>query len=394
EDQELVADLLLRASRSTDRPDWETLLYASTLFAEQGRLEKALDAFDLSIAAGLRDPDLAVELPALEPVRLDDAWPQRLERVRAARAAYLDDIADPQLFEELDAMWRQDQEAHRRWSEAQAGEEATRDLMAVLQENQNRLDAIIDEVGWPGFKLVGEDGAKLSWAIAQHAQSVEFQRKCLRLIAAAVARGDDHPQHYAELHDRIARQTWQRQLFGASMASQAPYPIEDEARVDARRARLGLLEPVEYYAAAHGLSYRVPSPEQAERGRAASRERARQLLRELEAAIDRGDVASSRRIFREASALHGDLSSLELYDIVGKLASANWRSSDPNDAESKAAESKAADSRVAGHLSLRILHVIADRRWSHRFAIPSDGRLTPLHGLDGWRDVVAALKQP
>lgn len=374
QDLELTADLLLRASRAAKRPDWETLLYASTLFAQQGRLDSSREALELSIRAGLRDPDLLAGLPPLEPLRSDEEWPDRLERVRSARQSYLAKIGDPALFEELDSMWRRDQEAHQRWSQPESGREAEEELMRVLHENQTRLESIIEESGWPGFERVGKDGGKLAWGIVQHAQSIAFQRKCLRLIAGAVARSDADPEHYAELHDRIARETWQRQLFGASMAQDAPHPIEDEVRVDQRRAQLGLDEPVDLYAAMHGITYRKPSLEKALERRAASHTASRQLYRELQAGIDQGDADLSRKLFIRASALHGDYSSLELFNLAVDLA----------DSEMKGAKI----------LSLRLLRVVIGRQWSNRHAIPGDDRLSRLHDEEGWKALIEELGRP
>lgn len=39
----------------------------------------------------------------------------------------------------------------------------------VHQRNAQRLDAIIQQHGWPGKSLVGEEGADAAWLILQHA---------------------------------------------------------------------------------------------------------------------------------------------------------------------------------------------------------------------------------
>lgn len=53
-------------------------------------------------------------------------------------------------------------------------------MEAVHVQNAQDLQAIIDDVGWPGQRLVGEDGAKAAWFIAQHAIGLPtFQRNCL-----------------------------------------------------------------------------------------------------------------------------------------------------------------------------------------------------------------------
>lgn len=42
-------------------------------------------------------------------------------------------------------------------------------MEAVHKRNASRLALIIDRYGWPGISLVGEDGARAAWLVAQHA---------------------------------------------------------------------------------------------------------------------------------------------------------------------------------------------------------------------------------
>jgi hypothetical protein len=62
----------------------------------------------------------------------------------------------------------------------------------VHLKNAAELEKMIDENGgWLGKSLVGADGAEVAWLVAQHTISLpEFQRKCLKLIEQAVARGE------------------------------------------------------------------------------------------------------------------------------------------------------------------------------------------------------------
>jgi hypothetical protein len=120
--------------------------------------------------------------------------------------------------------------------------------MTVIDDaHRRRLDAIIDEHGWPGKTLVGADGANAAWLIAQHADiDRAFQKKCLDKIEA-MPRGEVEPQHIAYLTDRILVGQHKPQRFGTQMDGQfKPQPIEDEANVDKRRAEMGL-EPLAVY---------------------------------------------------------------------------------------------------------------------------------------------------
>src|SRR3546814_2120205 len=78
------------------------------------------------------------------------------------------------------------------------------DWDAVDVSNQERLAEIFDEHGWPGWSLVGEDGSTAAWAIVQHADlDLDFQRRGLAMLEAAVDAGDASPGDLAYLTDRV-----------------------------------------------------------------------------------------------------------------------------------------------------------------------------------------------
>ena len=127
----------------------------------------------------------------------------------------------------------------------------TRVLLAVFKQtfsmsvvddaHRRRLDAIINQHGWPGKTLVGPDGANAAWLIAQHADlDRAFQKKCLEKMEA-LPQGEVEPRFIAYLTDRILVGEHKPQRFGTQMDGQfKPQPIEDEANVDKRRAEMGL----------------------------------------------------------------------------------------------------------------------------------------------------------
>jgi hypothetical protein len=105
------------------------------------------------------------------------------------------------------------------------------------------LRAIVNAYGWPDASMVGRKAALAAWAIVQHAdQDVAFQKRCLRLLKQAVARGDGDPGSMAYLEDRVRVNEGRPQVYG----TQYERPIEDMAHVDARRAQVGL-EPLAEY---------------------------------------------------------------------------------------------------------------------------------------------------
>jgi hypothetical protein len=118
-------------------------------------------------------------------------------------------------------------------------------MAAIHDANADRLRAIIREHGWPTERLVGIDGAKAAHRIAQHSiNHPEFMRECRQLLDEASARGDVPRWHFAYIDDRIRVYEGLPQRYGTQWrdgpAGLEPYPIDDAAHVEERRAALGL----------------------------------------------------------------------------------------------------------------------------------------------------------
>ncbi len=376
-----AASKLLDAALAPPDPDAESVLFAATLWVSSGDIDRATAAVDRAIDAGWRDADLLEHLPALAPVREREGWDARMARVRASIVEHRAAVARPDLLDELSTRWQRDQSAHEAWARASQAlgddasaadrERAFAPLEAVLEANQERLLEMVDTVGWPGQTLVGEDGAKLAWSLAQHAPSIAFKRYFLHHLAGAVADGEAPSAHYAELHDRIARDTWEKQRFGASWNAGEPDPMVDASRVDRRRARLGLRQPIAFYGAAHEAAYTVLTEAEAAERAAVARRAAADHMADFWQAVAADDRARGRASFVAASAFHGDLDSEVLFRAAVALAG----QPDPS----------------SHRLSLRVLNVLVGRPWRHRFTLPSDPRLQALHTLGGWSNLLIEL---
>jgi hypothetical protein len=119
--------------------------------------------------------------------------------------------------------------------------------MAELHaRNAQALAAIVDEVGWPGRTLVGDDGAEAAWRVLQHAiGSPAVQRGCLPRLREAAERGDVPPAYPAWLEDRIAFSERRPQRYGTQFdwdrdGRMSAWPIDDFEGLGARRASIGL----------------------------------------------------------------------------------------------------------------------------------------------------------
>lgn len=122
-------------------------------------------------------------------------------------------------------------------------------MAEVHLRNAQQLETIIEQWGWPGKSLVGEEASQAAWFIVQHAiGSPRFQRICLTVLQEAVARQEADPAHMAYLEDRIRFYERQPQRYGTQFdwdenGQMIPWELEDPNRVDEYRLSVGL-EPL------------------------------------------------------------------------------------------------------------------------------------------------------
>jgi hypothetical protein len=137
----------------------------------------------------------------------------------------------------------------------------------ALRAHGERLWEILDDYEvWPGRRLVGDDGSRAAWLIAQYAiEDVGLQQRCLEALEVAVAQGDADPVHAAYLLDRVRMSAGLDQLYGSqfvldSEGALVPWPVDDAAKVERRRQRLGL-PPFGEHAAAMAAQWRARQPQ-------------------------------------------------------------------------------------------------------------------------------------
>lgn len=122
---------------------------------------------------------------------------------------------------------------------------------SVYSLNNQRLKIVFKQYGYPGFKLVGEQGSKNFWLMVQHCDNdVPFQQKVLKAMKHEVQRHNADPVNYANLTDRVLLNIGQKQTYGTQLtyrrdSCQAiPRPLRDSLTVNNRRKAIGL-EPIE-----------------------------------------------------------------------------------------------------------------------------------------------------
>jgi hypothetical protein len=150
-------------------------------------------------------------------------------------------------------------------------------MEAVHHKNATRLFAIIEQYGWPGRSIVGEDGAEAAWRIVQHSiGNPDRQRHALKLLKEAAAKTETPLWQVAILEDRIRMLEGRPQKYGTRFdwdenGEMSPYPaIADPEQVDERRRAVGLgplAEDIERRRAAMAQANERPPIDLAERER-------------------------------------------------------------------------------------------------------------------------------
>ena len=160
--------------------------------------------------------------------------------------------SEPALADELVAMAHADQDVRNRNIQHPDDRAIQMEWLAVDKRNEARLQEIVKAKGWPTAALVGPKAENAAWLLAQH-DSAPFLKRCLPDMKAAAERGELDGGLVALSIDRDLIHDGKKQIYGSQYSKDGkggwvPYPIEDEAHVDERRATLGL-EPLAQYKA-------------------------------------------------------------------------------------------------------------------------------------------------
>jgi hypothetical protein len=119
------------------------------------------------------------------------------------------------------------------------------EMQQVHRENAHRLDELVSQHGWPTISLVGLEGCRAAWLIAQHSICTpDLQRKFLARVTEAAQKGDVPRPQVAFLTDRIRFNENKPQVYGTVLdwdeKGELSCVVEDPANLDARRREIGL----------------------------------------------------------------------------------------------------------------------------------------------------------
>jgi hypothetical protein len=171
------------------------------------------------------------------------------------------------LREELLAMQAEDSRVREQLArEGLLGEGYEPRMEDVHRRNAVRLEAIVEEYGWPGRRLVGDDGAEAAWRTLQHAISrPDLLRRYLPLLQEAAAAGQIPDWQPAYVLDRIRFFEGKPQVYGTQYdwdddGFSRLWPVEDPEHVNDKRKSVGLPPLAE--AGARSRLYKALPPEQ------------------------------------------------------------------------------------------------------------------------------------
>lgn len=131
--------------------------------------------------------------------------------------------------------------------------EAWRELTPVDEDNTRWLKTVLPADGWFRHGREGKEAARNAWLIVQHSSDREFQKEVLKRMEVLVTRDEVAGPDYALLYDRLEMFEGRPQRYGSQASCQDGtlqiYRLEDPARVDELRRRVGLRTTLEEYKA-------------------------------------------------------------------------------------------------------------------------------------------------
>jgi len=127
--------------------------------------------------------------------------------------------------------------------------------------NVAKVARILDERGWPGSDIVGEEGNKTVSLVIQHAD-LKTQEKYLPMMREAVRQKKSPAGDLAMLEDRVAIRNGRKQRYGTQVKRKPNgefyvAPLEDPDNVNRRRLEEVNLPEIESYVSHFGIKWDV-----------------------------------------------------------------------------------------------------------------------------------------
>ncbi len=203
----------------------------------------------------------------LNSLHEDKRWKPLLELIKQNKEKAEVKLNKP-LAKQLDSIYTEDQKYRQMMGEVESKHGFESKEMKSLFNVMNRNDSInlitvtyvLDNFGWLGADVVGHQGNSTLFLVIQHSNP-KTQEKYLPMMRDAVIKGNAQADALALLEDRVALGQGKKQIYGSQIRRDEQTkkyyfaPIEDEAKVNERRASAGL-EPIEEYADRWNIEYK------------------------------------------------------------------------------------------------------------------------------------------
>ncbi|MCJ8155186.1 hypothetical protein MKJ01_15570 [Chryseobacterium sp. SSA4.19] len=130
--------------------------------------------------------------------------------------------------------------------DGQLGEGYNEDMKNLHTRNAEKLEKIIDQIGYPTADKLGKEASEAAWLVIQHSiNHPGFMKKCMRLLEAAAHENESEKIHLAYLTDRIAVFEDKPQRYGTQFdwdenGMLSPNFYDSLSEVNENRKSLGL----------------------------------------------------------------------------------------------------------------------------------------------------------
>lgn len=183
----------------------------------------------------------------------DDArWKELYDLVKQNKDAAEINLDKP-LVAILDSVYQEDQKYRMQIDDIDKkhgwNSQQMKDHWKIINEKDSinllKITKILDERGWLGADVIGNQGNSTLFLVIQHSD-LKVQVKYLPMMRDAVAKKKASASSLALLEDRVALRQGKRQIYGSQIGRKpngGDYyvsPLEDPDNVDKRRTEVGL----------------------------------------------------------------------------------------------------------------------------------------------------------
>jgi len=232
--------------------------HSACIAAKKGYTNKALTNLNIATNAGWHYLKQTQNDPDLKSLHLTKEWNNIITRIKANRDLYEKDF-DKTLKCKLERIYIKDQTLRQLYSEAMEKFKAYPEMMDYFWDLMNTSDSlnlseiikILNDKGWVGKSLVGEQGNMTIFLVIQHAP-LDIQEKYLPLMEESVKKGESNGSNLALLVDRIKIRHNEPQIYGSQISYDSETDkyyvdkIVEPEYVNQRRFKIGL-GPIQDY---------------------------------------------------------------------------------------------------------------------------------------------------